>query len=174
MSTIWRPVIVSLSLVVGVLRFSDSASADWQGTVWGMSLEQAEKSFRIPHGRGGEDGEALVFDYATGNIAFENGVLHFNYRDWLDQISMSLVNAQECARLFDTYRRVYGRPVSDEMKHDFDYPNGLDAAVIRTATWHDPIRNNRIILTTKNGCWIYYSPLFPSRPSRLTPEPGGL
>jgi hypothetical protein len=36
MSTIWKSVAVSLSLVAEVLRFSDSASADWQGTEWGM------------------------------------------------------------------------------------------------------------------------------------------
>ena len=43
-----------LALVVGIVGFSDCASADWQGTVWGMSREEANKSFRIPH-RGGEE-----------------------------------------------------------------------------------------------------------------------
>jgi len=173
MSMIGKTLILSLSLVVGMLRFCDSASAEWQGTVWGMSLEDAEKSFRIPHGRGGEDGEVLVFNYATGNLAFENGVLHFNYRDWLDQISMALVNPEECNKLFDTYRRLYGTPVSDKTDHDSDYPTGPDGYV-RTAIWHDPIRNNRILLTAKNGCWVYYSPLYRPRPARLTPAPGDL
>jgi hypothetical protein len=172
MTAIWKSVALSLNLATAILGFSDGASADWQGTVWGMTFDEADKSFRVPHGRGGQYGEVLVFNYATGNIAFENGVLHFNYRDWLDQISMSLVNSEECDKLFDTYRSVYGNPVSDK-KYDPDYPNVPDAYV-RTAIWHDPSHNNRIMLTTKDGCWVYYSPLPNPRPAKLIPAPGGL
>lgn len=172
MSTTWKSVALSLNLVTWILGFSESASADWQGTVWGMTFDEADKRFRIPHGRGGQYGEVLVFSYVTGNLAFENGVLHFNYRDWLDQISMSLANPEECDKLFDTYRRVYGNPESDS-KYDPDYPNDPDA-YIRTATWDDPNHNNRIMLTTKDGCWVYYSSLPSPRPARLVPAPGGL
>jgi hypothetical protein len=72
---------VSLSLVAGILGFSASASADWQGTAWGMSSEDAAKSFRIPHRKPRpeevfDQKAKLVFDaFTTGNIVFEGGVL---------------------------------------------------------------------------------------------------
>ena len=42
-------VVLWLALVAGILGFSNSASADWQDTVWGMSVEEAHKAFRVPH-----------------------------------------------------------------------------------------------------------------------------
>jgi hypothetical protein len=48
MHTICKSVVVSLPLVTEILGSSNTAFADWQGTVWGMSVEKADKSFRVP------------------------------------------------------------------------------------------------------------------------------
>ena len=49
MSTMSKPALPGLALVAGIAGFSASASADWQGRVWGVSVEEADKAFRVPH-----------------------------------------------------------------------------------------------------------------------------
>jgi 2-iminoacetate synthase ThiH len=44
---VYRP--SSVALVIGVMCLSDSAFADWQGTVWNDSVEQTDRNFRVPH-----------------------------------------------------------------------------------------------------------------------------
>ena len=69
-------VVLWLALVTGILGFSNSASADWQGTVWGMSFEEANKSFGIPHTnaphhllREGDSGMLLFDKYTAGKYS---------------------------------------------------------------------------------------------------------
>jgi hypothetical protein len=160
-----------LALVVGIVGFSNSACADWQGTVWGMSVEEADKSFRIPHKKPVPwegDSEKLEFDeYTTGNIAFDRGYLAFEHNR-LVAWGMSLKNTGQCDGLFETYRSIYGSPVSDDKDRSG-----------RIAIWHDASHNNQIYLQATYEhdelltCNLIYMPLNPL-PVKLTPAPGGL
>jgi len=62
-------------MVVGILGFSGSASADWQGLVWGMSRKEADNSFQVPHDR---ERHQLWFNYTAGNFAFDMGKIWFD------------------------------------------------------------------------------------------------
>ena len=190
MSTILEWVVLWLALVGGMLGFSRSASADWQGTVWGMSLEAADKSFSVPHRRAapwqGDSGKLDFDDYTTGNIDFVRGYLEFK-DDKLIDLGMYLRYAMECDSLFDTFKSLYGKPESDRKKPNVSSydPQGY----IRRAIWVDQSHNNKILLqySTSRSCQIMYMPLksppglappavVPFEPSdiKLTPAPGGL
>ena len=166
-----EPLVLFLALLAGIVGFSGSAFADWQGTVWGMTAEEADKSFRIPHRKPVPwegDSEKLEFDeYTTGNIAFDHGYLAFEY-DRLVAWGMSLKDTGQCDSLFETYRSIYGNPASDDKDRSG-----------RIAIWHDASHNNQIFLQTTSQhdelltCSVIYMPLNPP-PTKLTPEPGGL
>ena len=112
-----------LALVVGIVGFSDRASADWQGTVWGMSREEANKGLRIPH-RDGEEFNPYTYtnfdSYTTDDLTFSSGALVF-LRDRLARITMNLTNAGQCDSLLETLRRIYGKPASDGKKPILGY-----------------------------------------------------
>ena len=173
-------------LVVATLSFSESASADWQGTVWGMSMEEADKNFRVPHKKGvpwPRYSGALDFDYTTGNIVFERGQLHFDQYG-LTLITMSLRNREQCDSLFDTYHKIYGNPdpVFGDIKVPYNAPSyDLPEYYMRSATWHDESHNNLIRLIynhgpieLERGCFVYYSALHQPPPPKLVPAPNGL
>jgi hypothetical protein len=159
---------MSLTLVAGILGFSASASAGWQGAEWGMSQQEVDKSFRIPHTPG-----APLFDYTTGNISFHGGFLDFDSDGGLNRIGLILDNKMlpGCEDLFGIYRNIYGNPVSDEKRPDE-----------HEAIWHDPSHNNKItVRAERHGndnsisfCGVYYEPLAPLAKPKLTPAPGGL
>jgi hypothetical protein len=182
MSTIWKSVVVSLTLMTAMLCFSATASADWQGAVWGMSLEDVGKSFRIPHRkpRPGEifDPKAkLVFDtYATGNIVFEGGVLDFE-DGGLVQIRMQLKWPDQCDSLSEALSRIHGKPANDATFGQS--PRGGFWG--HNTEWIDEKRNNRIVLSNAWNfrCEIFYTRLDRPRPvnappTKLTPAAGGL
>ncbi len=182
MSTIWKSVVVSLTLVTAMLGFSATASADWQGAVWGMSVKDVGKSFQIPHRkpRLGEifDQKAkLVFDtFTTGNIIFEGGALDFE-DGGLVQIRMQLKWPDQCDSLSEVISRIHGKPTNDATFGQF--PKGGFWG--HNTEWIDEKRNNRIILSNAWSfrCEIYYTRFDRPRPInappiKLTPAPGSL
>ena len=183
MTTVSEPVVRGLALIVGILSFLGSASADWQGLVWGMSREAAQKSFRLPHSNPPPAGYyQLRFDYTTGNIVFSPNSVIFDRHDRLEKITLNLAAKEDCESLFDVYRNIYGKPVSDHTV--------MDPFPTRTMLWYDPSKNNKI--TVEHGweiesgnprtwkCSVYYEPFRPLSepppppPAKLTPKPGGL
>jgi hypothetical protein len=163
-----------LALVVGIVGFSDRASADWQGTVWGMTREEANKGFRIPH-RDGEEFNPYTYtnfdSYTTDDLTFGSGALVF-LRDRLARITMNLTNAGQCDSLLETLRRIYGKPASDGKKPILGY------FVEHIVTWDDAGNDNKITLKhyyiSESVCRVVFEPLEPSPPIKLTPAPGGL
>lgn len=182
MCTIWKSVVLSLTLMAAMMCFSASASADWQGAVWGMSVEDVGKNFRIPHRkpRPGEifDQKAkLVFDtYTTGNIVFEGGVLDF-VDGGLVQIRMQLKWPDQCESLSEALSRIHGKPANDATFGQS--PRGGFWG--HNTEWIDERQNNRIVLSNAWNfrCEIFYTSLDRPRPvnappTKFTPAPGGL
>jgi hypothetical protein len=169
-------VVLWLALTTGMLCFVGKASADWQGTVWGMSEEEANKAFRVPHNYDPHAGSLanapIPFEYRTGNIFFPTAFLQFDYHGRLVEIQMTLSTPEECGELINTYRSIYGEPVSDRKKPT--------SAFRREVTWHDSSHNNKIRVVSAHVCSVYYDPLEPLKPPikpppiKLTPTPGGL
>jgi hypothetical protein len=123
-----------------------AALADWQGTVWNSSPEQADKAFLVPHRAPTQAefqnyfGEApIVFDdYQVGDLAFHNG--HLNFQDGkLYEIWMSLKNPFKCEKLITVLQVTYGKPAEDETVSSFpgDPPDHY-------VTWHDQTHNNEV------------------------------
>jgi len=171
-----------LALAAGMLCFSYSASADWQGAQWGMSVEEVGKSFQIPH-RNPRPGEIfdrrgkLVFDtYTTGNIVFEGGVLDFE-DGGLVQIRMQLKWPDQCDSLSEALSRIHGKPAKDATFAQS--PGGGFWG--HNTEWIDQPRNNRIVLSNAWNfrCEIFYTrlnltPPPNAPPVRLDPAQGGL
>jgi hypothetical protein len=163
-----------LALVVGVVGFSGRASADWQGTVWGMSREEANQSFRIPH-RDGEEFNPYTYtdfdSYTTDSLIFSSGALVF-LRDRLARITMNLKNAGQCDSLLETLQHIYGKAVSDGKKPILGY------FVEHTVIWDDAGNDNKITLKhyyiSESVCRVVFEPLEPPPSIKLTPAPGGL
>jgi len=98
MPTIWKPVVTTLTLVAGILGFSNSAFAGWQGTSWGMSVEEAARSFQIPHHvptppwdyldryRGGEMWGVLFDEYTASDLKFINGKLFKDGKEFSNNV----------------------------------------------------------------------------------------
>jgi len=170
------------ALVAGILGFSISASADWQGAAWGMSVEEVGKSFQVPHRRprAGEIFDRrgmLVFDgYTTGNIVFEGGVLDFE-DGGLVQIRMQLKWPDQCDSLSEALTRIHGKPVKEATFGQS--PKGGFWG--HNTEWIDEKRNNRIVLANAWNfrCEIFYTrlnaaPPHNAPPVTLTPAQGGL
>ena len=115
MGTTWKFVVVSLTLMTGMPSFSGNASADWQGTTWGMSPEEADKALRIPHyqfDQGKAGGKDLKFDsYVTGDVSFKGGSLKFSDGK-LSEITMYLSDGG-CSDFVDVLTNTYGNPERD-------------------------------------------------------------
>ena len=169
-----RVVVLWLALTTGMLCYVGKALADWQGTVWGMSEEEANKAFLIPHSYDPHEGSLMnapiPFEYRTGNMFFPTAFLQFDHHGRLVEIEMALSTPEECGELINTYRSIYGDPVSDRKNLTFK----------RQVTWHDPSHNNKIRVVSAHVCYVYYDPLKPLKPPikpppiKLTPAPGGL
>ena len=185
--TMIKAVVLPLALVAGITNFSNGASAGWQGTVWGMSPEEADKSFRIPHHPAGpvqfDEMAKLAFDtYATGNIFFGDGVLDFK-DGGLFEIRMALKWADKCDSLFDVLRGIYGKPETDDVIEPAKGDLGA-----RFTEWMDENHNNRIYLANWRAfglCDVHYTRYTlpnpspppnppPSEPAILAPGPNGL
>jgi hypothetical protein len=154
------------------------ASADWQGTVWGMSRKEVDKTLqRIPHTKDGS------FNYTTGNIEFDLGLALFDETGGLVDIGMRLKNMEQCEELFGVYRSIYGSPVSDEKRPFDDFGNVTEQ---HHTEWHDASHNNKITINSRKSldgpiitCAVNYEPLKPLPEPKLArrtlnPAPGGL
>lgn len=172
------PVVLSLALMAAVTGLSGGASADWQGTKWGMSTNDADRSFRIPHKPNPNwvaddtfstlDGK-FTFDYVTGNVAFKQGELVFDRDGRLYAIQMVLENAWQCDSLRETLRSIYGTVASDETKQSMS-----DSGTWQSTVWYDKANNNKVTLGHyKWGCRVYYEPIDPLPTVKLTPRPNG-
>jgi len=164
-------------LVAGALVFvlaSSPASADWQGTVWNSSVEQADKDFRVPHRPptsaeisnlsdafgGGEI--KFAFDYTTGDLAFHHGALLF--RDGkLHAISMRLIESAHCDKLIGILRRIYGPPAKEQ-----EGPRSS-----QRITWYDEKNHNQVYLgyekytSVDDYCYLRYEPFIVPAPGQL-------
>jgi hypothetical protein len=142
MNTIWKAAIASLALMTGILCCTQNASADWQGTVWGMSVEAADKSFRIEHSKTPLDINAcgrpglscLYFNY-TATLEF-TGWLEFRH-DKLDAIHMKLEHSSQCDELMDALRRIHGKPAKESTRpfHEIMWYNEKRHNEVRV--WYD-------------------------------------
>jgi hypothetical protein len=161
---------VLLAPVIWTLCFSNDAFADWQGTVWGMSVEEANKSFRIPHSITPQDLPAcdlprlrcLYFNY-TAVLEF-TGLLEFTDNK-LDAIDMKLKDSSQCDELIDALRRIHGKPAKERTNTD-----GTGERSIHEITWYDEKNHNRIRVwyDTNAGsgyyCNLLYTPFIRSFP----------
>jgi hypothetical protein len=155
-----------------VASFSGSASADWQGTVWNMTVEAADKNFRVPH-RAPTPREIydwaerkLVFTYTAGDLNFDHGALLFKDGK-LDGISMRLREPlRHCNKLVEILRRTYGAPAKEA-------PDKLNPGSRHFITWYDEKTHNQIDLEYRmpnplgfrEFCLLSYEPF-------ILPAPG--
>jgi hypothetical protein len=172
--------------MTGISGFSGSASADWQGTTWGMSPEEADKALRIPHyqfDQGKAEGKNLKFDsYVTGNVSFKEGSLRFKDGK-LSEITMYLSDGR-CGDLLDVLTRIYGKPGRDIRDTETS-----DETFIRDIIWSDPKNNNQVDLNYFqvvkdhfDWCQLSYralstpltEPFSALHRKPLAPAPGGL
>jgi hypothetical protein len=170
----------TIILLGALLATTLPASADWQGTVWGMSEKEVHNKLQgLSHAKDGS------FNYTTGNIEFDHGGYSFDPdTGGLVMISMRLKNMERCEELIGVYRSIDGNPVSDEKK-PFDvlnYPNAIE----RFIAWHDASHNNKITINTARSpiggpvitCGVTYEPIpkpeLELAPGPLAPAPGGL
>lgn len=185
---------MGLLLLLGLAAFSGNRAAQWEGTYWGMPIDKADRSFRIPHRKGppwpGSSETGLTFGgYTTGNTTFEKGYLEFE-NDKLVVRGMSLADASNCSSLFETLRRQYGKPVYETTWNDFEQWPAHPTST-HQAWWEDPASNNRITLKNVSDpdfatCDLMYEPLKPLpgthghmelppvKPAKLAPAPGGV
>jgi hypothetical protein len=152
-----EPLVLRLALVAGMLGFSQSACADWQGTVWGMSLEEANKNFRIPHSITPLDLPAcdprrlscLYFDY-TATLEF-TGWLEFTDNK-LAAIDMKLKDPSQCDELMDVLRQIHGTPAKERTNTD-----RTGERPFHEITWYDAKNHNRIrVWYDSNAALGYY------------------
>jgi hypothetical protein len=143
MTTTWKSVVVSLALMTGAPGFSGNASADWQGTTWGMSPEEADKALRIPHyqfDQGKPVGKDLKFDsYVTGNVSFKGGGLKFKDGK-LSEIAMYLSDGR-CDDFLGVLTNIYGKP-----GRDIKDPEDSEETFMRDIIWSDVKNNNQVSL----------------------------
>jgi len=149
---------------------SGSAFADWQGTVWNMSFEEADKSFRIPHHMRTPDDRRLWFTYTVNNLEFEWGALEFSADGKLFAIGMRLKEPTDCDQLMEVLRRIYGKPAKEEMHER--RPGALDNWMI----WYDEKNHNEVKANyisyggppfLEPDCFLTYRPV-------VVPAPGSL
>jgi len=166
------------ALVLAILCLTGMALADWQGTVWNSSPEQADKAFLVPHRAPTQAefqnyfGEApIVFDeYQVGDLAFHKG--HLNFRDgMLYQIWMSLKDPSLCEKLIAVLKVTYGTPAKDETRPLFpgNPPN-------HDVTWYDQKQQNQVdvfykkypaALNFDDDCDLRYEPFVVPSPGQL-------
>jgi hypothetical protein len=149
--------------------FSRDTAADWQGTLWNSSPEQADQAFLVPHRNPTRlefqnyFGEArIVFDdYQIDDLAFHKGRLNFQDGK-LYQISMELKDPQLCEKLITDLKLRYGTPIADRTFRLF--PNNPPD---HSASWYDQENHNQVdvfyrrypaALNFNDDCELRYSP----------------
>jgi hypothetical protein len=160
-----------------ILCLTGMALADWQGTVWNSSPEEADKAFLVPHRASTQTefqnyfGEApIVFDaYQVGDLAFTKG--HLNFRDGrLYQIWMSLKDPRLCEKLIAVLKVTYGTPAKDETTLFPGDPPDHDVS------WYDQKQNNQVnvfyrrypaALNYDDDCDLKYEPFVAPSPGQL-------
>jgi hypothetical protein len=161
-----------------LVTLSATASADWQGTTWGMSESEANSALLIPHQPASEKekqesfGHAkITFDYSVGDFNFGQNVLLFN-NNKLTGIMLTLTNGgSDCEKLISVMRRKYGAPSIEQVK-SLTKENNIG---IHDVTWEDVANHNQIrvilfqyITTPENPeCHITYVPYIVPKPGQL-------
>jgi len=135
-----------------------------------MSVEEADKSFRIPHSITPLDLPAcdvsrlrcLYFNYTAG-LEF-TGLLEFTDNK-LNAIDMKLKDPYQCDELMDALRRIHGKPAKERTNKE-----GTDERPFHEITWYDEKNHNRILVwydtNVASGyyCNLLYTPFIRSFP----------
>jgi hypothetical protein len=168
-----------LALVVSAIApicLSGTAFADWQGTVWNSTAQQADKEFHVPHrvptqpeAQNWFGAAAIVFDnYQMSDMGFQKGALLFKDGK-LSAIWMKLKEALLCEKLITTLQATYGNPAKDEKTLPPESPDHY-------VTWYDQKNNNQINviyrkypsdLNLDDDCDLKYEPLVVPSPVQL-------
>jgi len=135
-----------VALFLALTCFSRDTAADWQGTLWNSSPEQADQAFLVPHRNPTRlefqnyFGEArIVFDdYQIDDLAFHKGRLNFQDGK-LYQIWMELKEPQLCEKLITDLKLRYGTPIADRTFRLF--PNNPPD---HSVTWYDQENHNQV------------------------------
>lgn len=135
-----------VALFLALTCFSRDTAADWQGTLWNSSPEQADQAFLVPHRNPTRlefqnyFGEArIVFDdYQIDDLAFHKGRLNFQDGK-LYQISMELREPVLCEKLITDLKLRYGTPIADRTFRLF--PNSPPD---HSASWYDQENHNQV------------------------------
>lgn len=117
-----------------------SASADWQGTKWGMTAEQViaatKKAVEINSDRGLDSRAEIAaykMPYVAAGITF-TAYLRFDAKTFgLTSVSLIPNNNADCFKLFDTLQQKYGEPVSK-----------VRSSVVHSLKWEDLANENTI------------------------------
>jgi hypothetical protein len=158
-----------------MLGFSNDAAADWQGTVWGMSPEEANKNFRIPHHPPPIGLGTLMFDtYTAGNLDFIMGQLYFSEGNKLYEIAMQLKDPSRCDELIETLRQMYGKPAQDKVEQKFSTRTGQYLDTENHLTWYDKKNRNEISLRYLKWSGSIGPDCFLSYKLFIAPAPGSL
>jgi hypothetical protein len=177
-----RQLAIAAGLAAPASFFTGNASADWQGTAWNMTVEEADKNFRIPHHtldraeRQGlllsQDETPLGFTYATGFLDFGWGILRFHKEGKLSGIELKLKQPTQCDKLMEVLRRIYGKPAKDEA---LEFKNEkYNFGSVHKLTWYDEKNHNEVTVKYREyappiepDCWLFYDPF-------IVPPPGSL
>ena len=146
------------------------AHADWYGTTWNMSVEEADKSLLLPHQvpapsiTQNPGAKKISTTYTFNGMELIWSILEFNAKgDRLSDVSLNLKNPEECDRAMETMNTAYGKPVREETHSGYMNP------VNRRMTWDDPKNHNEITVhyiswrSLSPDCFIEYTP-FPAPP----------
>ena len=169
-----------VALFLALACFSRDTAADWQGTLWNSSFEQADQAFLVPHRNPTRlefqyyFGEArIVFDdYQIDDLAFHKG--HLNFQDGkLYQIWMELKEARLCEKLIADLELKYGTPIADRTFRPFS-----DDPPDHSVAWYDQDNHNQVAvfyrrypaaLNFNDHCELRYTPVVVSA-SASSPE----
>jgi hypothetical protein len=168
----------AVMFAVGIIASSTPASADWQGTTWGSTVEETNKRFTIEHDdptigtrydyRNGKmvlgyHGQITFDHYAIDKFVFKDGALLFEGEDKLSAIRMSLKKPADCETLIAAMRSLYGTPSKEENR-----PLGENSdKSSHSITWRDPAHHNethinyitwRKELSDFDTCEMIYTP----------------
>jgi hypothetical protein len=169
----------AVMFAVGVTVLSTPASADWQGTTWGNTVEETNKNFTIQHddptigttydNHNGKmvlvyHGQIAFDEYAVDNFVFKDGALLFVGEDKLSAIRLSLKKPADCETLIAAMRSQYGTPVKEE---NSPFRENSDKSS-HSITWYDPAHHNEVHvdyitwrkeLSDFDTCEVIYTPL---------------
>jgi hypothetical protein len=140
---------------------SNAASADWQYTKWGMSIEQAARAsggqLRPPTAQERSDKTAngvqpgLVGTYRSATFNFICTLYFPTPASGLGKVTLTAVNYQQARSIIESLRGLYGEPV--EMDRD-RFGNKF--------RWRDDAHNNSIEIYDLSSIGVlnvFYAPL---------------